>query len=100
MEHKGVVFQVKKKIETPAKKPNIIRAPRTPEDFMAIAKAKDYKVGWVALKSLELAKSYEDCVHIAEVCGYKKGWAWHQWEDLKKKFPSLKDPPRYTFRQL
>ncbi len=101
MEHKGVVFQVKKKIEIPsAKKPNIIRAPRTPEDFMAIAKAKDYKVGWVAFKSLELAQSYEDCVHIAEVCGYKKGWAWHQWEDLKKKFPSLKDPPRYTFWKL
>ena len=100
IEHAGVVFQVQKKLKTPAKKSNIIHAPTTPEDFMKIAKAKDYKVGWVAYKSLELAQSYEDCVHIAEVCGYKKGWAWHQWEDLKKKFPSLKDPPRYTFRKL
>lgn len=58
--------------------------PTKPEEFMEIAKARNYKVGWVAYKSLEYATSYEDCLHIAEVCGYKKGWAYYRWEDIQQ----------------
>lgn len=89
-EHDGVFMQIKKKVAPPPKKPKprVIHAPTTPEEFMEIAKAKNYQVGWVAFRALEHAKSYEDCLHIAEVCGYQKGWAYYKWEDLKKKFPS------------
>ena len=55
--------------------------PTTPEDFLAIAKAKNYKMAWVAYQAMEFATSLDDFHHIAEVCGYKPGWAWHQWND-------------------
>ena len=88
-EYNGVLIHVKKEIAPPVKPPTkkqrVTHAPTTPEDFMKIAKEKDYKVGWVAIKALEHAKSYEDCVHIAQVCGYKKGWAYYRWQELEEK---------------
>ncbi len=72
-------------IPEPQKRPRIRHAPRSPEDFMRIAKKKKYKTGWVAVRSLAFARSLDDCEHIAEVCGYKKGWAWHKWQDILKK---------------
>ena len=65
-----------------------VHAPRSPEDFMEIAKAKNYQVGWVAYNALEYATSYEDCLHIAQVCGYQKGWAWHKWQERRAKLLS------------
>lgn len=53
-----------------------------PEEFMAIATERGYKIGWVAFKSLEHAHSYEDCLHIADICHYNKGWAWHNWQKI------------------
>ena len=60
--------------------PTIIHNNNTPETFLAIAKRKNYKIGWVAYNSLLFAQSFDDCLHIADVCGYKKGWAWHNWK--------------------
>ena len=54
-----------------------------PEEFLEIAKIMKRKIGWVAFRSLEYAKSYNDCLHIAEVCGYNPGWAWHKWKEIK-----------------
>ncbi len=51
-----------------------------PEEFLIIAKQWNYKIGWVAFKSLPFAQSYDDCLHIANICGYNKGWAWHNWQ--------------------
>ena len=73
---------------------NLIHKPTKPEEFMEIAKERNYKVGWVAFKSLEHAQSYEDCVHIAEVCGYKKGWAYYQWQDISEKLSDKKTPSK------
>ena len=86
IEHLGELLKVKKRISNTNNLQSIIHAPVSPEDFMEIAKKKDYQVGWVAIQSLKFATSYEDCLHIAQVCGYKKGWAWHKWEELKGKF--------------
>lgn len=61
--------------------PVVKNRPTTPEDFLAIAKQKNYKIAWVAYQSMNFASSLEDYFHIAEVCGYKSGWAWHQWND-------------------
>ena len=55
--------------------------PTTPEEFLAIAKAKNYKIGWVAYQAVEFATSLKDFQHIAEVCGYKRAWALHRWRD-------------------
>lgn len=77
----NITTNVKRKIYIPTK----------PEEFMEIAKARNYKVGWVAYQSLEYATSYEDCLHIAEICGYKPGWAYYKWEDIRKKFPDRND---------
>ncbi len=55
---------------------------------MAIAKAKNYQIGWVAYRALEHADSFDDCLHIADVCGYKKGWAYYKWRDREKKISS------------
>ena len=67
----------KKTVDTPT-----VKHPFTkPEEFLAVAKNRGYKIYWVACKSLEFAKSKEDCLHIAKVCGYKPGWALHAWEE-------------------
>ena len=58
--------------------------PTKPEEFLAIAKEKKYKVGWVAIQSLQFANSYNDCLHIAEICEYNKGWAYHKWLERKE----------------
>ena len=84
VEHEGILQQIERHISE-RKNRRIIHAPTTPEDFMEIAKAKNYQVGWVAIQALKHAKSYEDCVHIAEVCGYKKGWAYYNWRDREQK---------------
>lgn len=65
-----------------ADKSRIKRAFTKPEEFLSIAKDRNYQIGWVAHQSLKFAASYDDCIHIAEVCGYKPGWAWHQWQDI------------------
>ena len=54
----------------------------TPEEFLQIAKKKNYKIGWVAFQSLKYARSYEDCLHIAKVCNYKPGWAKYRWAEI------------------
>ena len=83
-------FEVTEKISrTPSSSPK----PNSPEEFLKIAKERDYKMGWVALNSLEYAQSYEDCLHIAEICGYKPGWAWYQWRELQNK-----NMPKENFR--
>lgn len=64
-------------------RPKYVRQPTTPEEFLEIAKERNYKIGWVAIQSLEHAKSYDDCVHIAKICGYKEGWAWYKWKDIE-----------------
>ena len=61
----------------------IKRASTTPEEFLEDAKAKGYKIGWVAFESLKFVKSYEDCLHIAQVCNYDSGWAWHRWNEIQ-----------------
>lgn len=75
-----VDFSVKQKSETKIKK-----AFTKPEELLEFAKAKRYKIGWVAHTALAHAKSYEDCLHIAEVCGYKKSWAYFKWQELNTK---------------
>ena len=65
--------------------PAVKRAPKTPEEFLEIAKLKNYQIGWVAFQSLRFARSYDDCLHIAKVCGYKQKWAWYRWQDIQTK---------------
>ena len=86
-EYSGVLKEIKKKITANGKKERVVHKPTSPEAFLEIAKAKDYKIGWVAIQALRFARSYEDCVHIGEVCGYHRGWARYQWEDIKNKSP-------------
>ena len=72
-ENEGISFHQRRKIYPP----------NSPENFLEISKEKNYKMGWVAFKSLKFAKSLEDCIHIAEICGYKKGWANFRWNEIK-----------------
>ena len=84
----GKLTQVKDKPKPPSfPKPRIKRKPTRPEEFLTIAKEKDYKIGWVAIQSLEHARSYDDCLHIAEVCKYKPGWAWYKWKEILEVHP-------------
>ena len=83
-EHTGKFIHVEKKIKNTRQGNLIKHAPRSPEDFVKIAKQKDYKIGWAAIQALKYAKSYEDCLHIAKVCGYKEGWAYYQWRDIAR----------------
>ena len=87
-EHAGKLTRIKS-IKTVPKKPKsrIKHKPTTPEEFLTIAKQKDYKIGWVAIQSLEYAKSYDDCLHIAKICGYKSGWAWYKWKEILEVHP-------------
>ena len=62
--------------------PLIKQKPTRPEDFLVIAKEKSYKIGWVAIQSVNYAQSYEDCLHIAKICGYNPCWAWHAWQKI------------------
>lgn len=106
IEHAGILGQLKNSVRDEIKivRPSIKRKPTTPEEFLVIAKEKEYKIGWVAIQSLEYAKSYEDCLHIAEVCGYKPGWAWYQWKDIQAKIAEEEasrrrfTPPAYRNR--
>lgn len=67
----------KKTVDTPT-----VKRPFTkPEEFLAVAKKRGYKIYWVACQALKFAESKEDCLHIAKVCGYKPGWAHHAWEE-------------------
>ena len=84
-EHDGELIEIdtnqsKKKS---ALEPRIKRAFTKPEEFLTVAKNRNYKLGWVAMQSIEYAQTYEDFLHIAEVCGYKKGWAFHKWQEHK-----------------
>ena len=65
-----------------ASMPSVKHAFSKPEEFLAIAQNRNYKIAWVAFQSLKFAASYDDCLHIAEICGYKRGWAWHKWQEL------------------
>ena len=65
-------------------KPKYSRQARTPEEFLQIAKKNNYKIGWVAFRSLEFAESYDDCLHIAKVCNYKPGWAKYKWAEIQE----------------
>lgn len=83
-EYEGTLFEVDTNQDTKnpvSPIPRITRAPKSPEDFLAIAKRKNYKIGWVAIQALSYAQSYEDCLHIAEICNYKRAWAKHKWQE-------------------
>ena len=75
------INQQQKKTAAPTVKHSFTK----PDEFLHIAKQRNYQIGWVAHKSLEHANSYSDCLHIAEVCNYKPGWAWHKWQDILQK---------------
>lgn len=88
LEHEGHLVKIERVKIAPTKpRPRIKHRPTTPEDFLQIAKEKDYKKGWVAIHSLRYARSYEDCLRIAKVCGYKPGWAWYRWNELLEEHP-------------
>ena len=65
---------------SPTNRQRIFHSPKSIEDFIQIAKAKKYKLGWAAIQATRFAKTFEDFKHIAEMCNYKKGWAWHHWQ--------------------
>lgn len=98
IEHTGYGFRLERKLDPSATGRAIVHAPRTPEDFLKIAREKKYQIGWVAFRALEHAQSYEDCVHIAEICGYRKGWAYHKWKERQEKLAS-RTPPKKSFRR-
>ncbi|MBQ9441931.1 MAG: DEAD/DEAH box helicase family protein [Selenomonadaceae bacterium] len=88
-EQKGKLNEIKRvQVAAPPRK-RVKHKPKTPEEFLEIAKERDYKIGWVAMHSLTFAESYEDCLHIAEICGYKPGWAWYKWKEIQE----AKDKP-------
>ena len=55
------------------------------DELLWIAKARGYKIGWVAIQALKFARSYEDCLRIARACHYKDGWAWHKWKEMESR---------------
>ena len=55
------------------------------DELVLIAKIRGYKIGWVAIRALKFARSYEDCLRIARACHYKDGWAWHKWKEMKSR---------------
>ena len=88
-EHTGYSFRLEREIgSSKSTGRGIVHAPKTPEDFLKIAREKKYQIGWVAFRALEHAQSYEDCVHIADICGYKRGWAYHKWKERQEKLAS------------
>ena len=96
IEHEGILTRIEKEADELIQRLRIRHTPTSPEDFMEIAKTKNYQVGWVAYKALEHATSYEDCLHIADVCGYKKGWAYYNWREREKKISSERTRQRTT----
>ena len=72
----------------------VIRKPTKPDEFLILAKQKNYKIGWVAIQSLAFAQSYDDCLHIADICGYKPGWAWHKWQHIQQELAQKKSLQR------
>ena len=83
-EHQGQLAELR--VAAPTKKtadtkPTVKRPFTKPEEFLAIAKKKGYKIYWVACQSLKFAQSEDDCKHIAHVCGYKPGWGYYAWQD-------------------
>lgn len=88
-EYQGELVKVqhnqKGDFENEKAEPTVKHAPNSPEDFLLIAKRKNYQIGWVAFKALHFAQSYEDCLHIADVCNYNRGWAFHKWNELKQR---------------
>ena len=84
-------------VEPPKRR--IKHKPRTPEEFLEVAKERDYKMGWVAMKSLMFAESYEDCLHIAEICGYKPGWAWYKWKEIQEGKDSPDDEKKFPYQK-
>lgn len=90
-EHAGVLSKIEITHETRNDaQPKVKRHFSKPEEFLAHAKVFNYKIGWVAIQSLQFAQSYDDCLHIADVCGYKKGWAFHKWQQRKQELEQKK----------
>lgn len=88
-----VDFQTSNDFSTPV----AIDKPTTIEQFVAIAKKRNYKnYYWAAMQAVSFARSLDDVYHIANVCGYKRGWAEHAWQDrqaaisFKKKLQSAR----------
>lgn len=63
---------------------SIVGSSSSIEQFMEIAKARNYQRAWAAKKALQFAKSLDDCRHIAKIVGYKQDWAWFQWKELQQ----------------
>ena len=80
-EYQGELGNVDTDVEEITDDVKIKRKPTTIEEFIVIAKQRQYKPGWAAYRAKEHAKTYEDFLHIADVCGYKRGWAYHHWQD-------------------
>ena len=85
-EYHGELVQIdtRHKSNKETSEPRIIHAFTKPEELLAIAEVRNYKIGWVAFNSLKYAKSYEDCLHIADICNYNRGWAWHNWNKISE----------------
>ena len=72
--------------------PHVINAPATIEEFLTIAKRRNYKDYWAVVQALNHCRDYKEVLHIAQVMGYKDGWAYYKWQELKKglaKSPAL-----------
>lgn len=82
-EHSGELVQLDVQTQkNKASEPVIKHSFTKPDEFLAVAKLRNYKIGWVAFQSLKFAQSYDDCLHIADICNYNKGWAWHKWQEI------------------